>query len=47
MAKQIVYGEHARGAILRGILLGLLLSAAVWKIAMIASDARLFRYQGF
>lgn len=35
------------GAVARGIVLGLLLSIALWQLAMIATSARLFRYQGF
>ncbi|QEF99627.1 hypothetical protein Mal15_36930 [Stieleria maiorica] len=35
------------GSIVQGIVLGVLLSVALWKMLSIASGARVFDYQGF
>lgn len=38
---------HALGAIIQGILLGLLLSAAFCQLLVLSTNAHVFRYQGF
>ena len=35
------------GAVLQGVILGVLLALAVFNLAVIANGIRLFRYQGF
>jgi hypothetical protein len=35
------------GAVVQGVALGLLVAVAVLNLALVASDAQVFRYQGF
>jgi hypothetical protein len=35
------------GALMQGFILGVLLALAIFNLAIIANDVRLFRYQGF